>query len=275
MTYSAKATTNNKPIVANLTFFVDNGIPPINYVTDKGLERGGEYREHALKLIDGRSLSYNLSLNKEGFEFINHNTSVDNFYDNDEIEQVYNSEIVDLIKKRTGAHDVVVFDHTVRVENENLRDEKGVREPVLFVHNDYTHESGPQRVRDLIPKDRAESLLANRFNIINIWRSIAGPVVTTPLAVCDATTISQGQLITAERRTKDRIGHTQAMTYNDDNKWYYFSEMKRNEALLIKTYESDEAIYGGPSGHSAFKNSSAPSDSLPRQSIETRVFAFY
>jgi len=76
MTYSAKATTNSKPIVANLTFFVDNGIPPINYVTDKGLERGGEYREHALKLIDGRSLSYNLSLNKEGFEFINHNTSV-------------------------------------------------------------------------------------------------------------------------------------------------------------------------------------------------------
>jgi len=133
MTYPAKATTNNKPIVANLTFFVDNGTPPINHVTDKGLERGGEYREHALKLIDGRSLSYNLSLNKEGFEFINHDTSVDNFYDNDEIEQVYNSEIVDLIKKRTGAHDVVVFDHTIRVENENLRDEKGVREPVLFV----------------------------------------------------------------------------------------------------------------------------------------------
>ena len=51
--------------------------------------------------------------------------------------------------------------------------------------------------------------------------------------------------------------------------------MKSNEALIIKKYESDEAIYGGPSGHSSFKNASAPSDSLPRESIETRVFAFY
>ena len=85
--------------------------------------------------------------------------------------------------------------------------------------------------------------------------------------MCDATTISQDQLITAERRTKDRIGHTQAMTYNGENKWYYFSEMKRNEALLIKTYESDEDIYGGPSGHSAFKNASAPSPLIKNSPI--------
>tara|TARA_B110000116_G_scaffold73092_1_gene63350 strand:+ start:484 stop:1314 length:831 start_codon:yes stop_codon:yes gene_type:complete len=275
MNYAVDPLSKIEPLVANLTFFVDNGEPPINYVTEKGLERGGEYREHTLELIDGRILRYELSLNKEGFEFLEHKTSVMDFYNNDEIEHVYNIEIIDLIKKRTGADDVVVFDHTVRVENEDRRSEKEVREPVLFVHNDYTHESGPQRVRDLLSEDRAKDLLTRRFNIINIWRSIAGPVQTTPLAVCDATTISQGQLITAERRTKDRVGYTQAMTYRSDNKWYYFSDMIRNEALLIKTYESNEDKYGGPSGHSAFKNTSAPSDALPRESIETRVFAFF
>ena len=64
-------------------------------------------------------------------------------------------------------------------KNDDLRDEKQVREPVLFVHNDYTEQSGPQRVRDLLPPDEAEDLLTRRFNIINIWRSIAGLVQTT------------------------------------------------------------------------------------------------
>jgi len=99
MNYAVDPLSKIEPLVANLTFFVNNGEPPINYVTEKGLERGGEYREHALELIDGRILRYELSLNKEGFEFLEHKTSVNDFYNNDEIEHVYNIEIIDLIKK--------------------------------------------------------------------------------------------------------------------------------------------------------------------------------
>ncbi len=98
---------------------------------------------------------------------------------------------------------------------------------------------------------------------------------TTPLALCDAQTIAPEQLITAERRTKDRVGHTQCMTHSDDNRWYYVPDLVRDEALLIKTYESDPEHHGGPSGHSAFANPAAPADAPPRQSIETRAFAFF
>jgi hypothetical protein len=275
MDHQAETASSAQSVTADLTFFVDNGEPPVNHVTEKGLERGGEYRQHALNLRDGRPVRDSLSLDREGFELLPHDTKVADFFDTDEVERVYNPEIEALVKAATGAARVVVFDHTVRVENEDLRSEKQVREPVLFVHNDYTDESGPQRVRDMLPPDEAEDLLTRRFNIINIWRSIAGPVQTTPLAVCDAQTISPGQLITAERRTKDRVGHTQAMTFSDENRWYYFSDMRRDEAMLLKTYESDEKNHGGPSGHSAFSNPTAPADAAPRESIETRVFAFF
>ncbi|NKB49089.1 MAG: methyltransferase [Alphaproteobacteria bacterium] len=275
MDHQAEAAPTTQSVTAELTFFVDNGEPPVNHVTEKGLERGGEYRKHALNLRDGRAVRDSLSLNREGFELWQHDTMMTDFFDPEEVERVYDREIVALVKQATGAKRVFVFDHTIRVENEDRRGEKQVREPVLFVHNDYTHQSGPQRVRDLLPADEAEDLLTRRFNIINIWRSIAGPVQTTPLAVCDAQTIGADQLITAERRTKDRVGHTQAMTFSDDNRWYYFSDMRRDEAMLLKTYESDEQNHGGPSGHSAFTNPTAPADAAPRESIETRVFAFF
>jgi len=275
MDHPAEQAETTEIVTAPLTFFVDNGEPPVNHVTEKGLERGGEYRQHALDLRDGRSIRDNLSLDREGFELWRHDTAVVDFFDSDEVERVYNPEIEALVKAATGASRVFVFDHTIRVENEEVRHEKQVREPVLFVHNDYTEESGPQRVRDLLPADEAEDLLTRRFSIINIWRSIAGPVQTTPLAVCDAQTIGPEQLITAERRTKDRVGHTQAMTFSDENRWYYFPDMRRDEAMLLKTYESDEANHGGPSGHSAFTNPAAPADAAPRESIETRVFAFF
>ena len=275
MDHQAEAANSTGSVTADLTFFVDSGEPPVNYVRDNRLERGGEYRQHALDLRDGRAIRDSLSLDKEGFVLLPHDTKMVDFFDTDEVERVYNPEIEALVKAATGATRVFVFDHTLRVENDDLRDEKQVREPVLFVHNDYTEQSGPQRVRDLLPPDEAEDLLTRRFNIINIWRSIAGLVQTTPLAVCDAQSISPGQLITAERRTKDRVGHTQAMTFSEHNRWYYFSDMGRDEAMLLKTFESDEKNYGGPSGHSAFSNPNAPADAAPRESIETRVFAFF
>ncbi len=275
MDHQAEAAETAGSVTASLNFYVDDGTTPVNVVTEKGLERGGEYREHELTLRDGREVRDTLSLDREGFELWHHDTAMTDFFDPEEVERVYDREIVELIKEATGAKRVYVFDHTVRVEDDDTRSEKQVREPVLFVHNDYTEESGPQRVRDLLPPDEAEDLLSRRFAIINIWRSIAGPVQTTPLALCDAQSIAPEQLITAERRTKDRVGHTQCMTYSPDNRWYYFSDMQRDEALLLKTYESDPEHHGGVSGHSAFTNPAAPADAPPRQSIETRVFAFF
>lgn len=262
-------------VTAPLTFFVDNGEPPVNHVTENGLERGGEYRDHALQIHDARPLGDSLSLSRQGFELWRHDTKVANFFDPEEIERVYNPEVEKLIKQASGASQVYVFDHTIRVENEQKRTAEKVREPVMFVHNDYTEQSGPQRVRDFLPPEEAEELLKRRFAIIQVWRSIAGPIQTMPLALCDAQTIAPAQLITAERRTKDRVGHTQCMTYSDTNRWFYFPDMRRDEAMLLKTFESDPANHGGVSGHSAFTNPQAPADAEPRQSIETRAFAFF
>ena len=93
------------------------------------------------------------------------------FYDAKAIEKIYYPEVVELLRRVTGATEVHIFDHTLRVEDEAKRRAHGTRLPVSIVHNDYTELSGPQRVRDLLSPDEAARFLANRFAMVNIWRS--------------------------------------------------------------------------------------------------------
>ncbi len=108
-----------------------------------------------------------------------------------------------------------------------------------------------------------------------MWRSIAGPVLTTPLALCDATSIRDTDLVASERRAKDRIGELQLVTHNPDHRWFWFSAMTRNEATLFKTFDSSLDGQARRSIHTAFVNPDAPADAGPRESMETRTFAFF
>ena len=95
------------------------------------------------------------ALERNGFRFVRHDTKVADFYDEDEIKRVYYPEMVALIKAESGAKRVVVFDHTLRTADDEMRESKQIREVVRRVHNDYTEWSAPQRVRDILP-DEAE-----------------------------------------------------------------------------------------------------------------------
>ncbi len=127
--------------------------------------------------------------------------------------RVYYPEMEALVKAESGAARVVVFDHTLRTADDELRESRKIREVVRRVHNDYTEWSGPQRVRDLLP-DEADELLSRRFAIIQVWRPIRHPVETHPLAICDARSISTEDFVVSERRYPNRIGQTYAITYN-------------------------------------------------------------
>ena len=193
----------------------------------------------------------------------------------DELRSVYYPEMEQLVKDMTGAARVLIFDHTLRAEDNATREEKKVREPVRRVHNDYTEWSGPQRVRDLLPPDEAEELLRHRFAVIQVWRPIRKPVETAPLAIADAMSIAPKDLIPTERRYPNRVGETYHMTFNPSHRWFYFPEMRRNEALVFKCYDSKKDGRARFSAHAAFEAPNSPPDAPPRESIEMRTLAFF
>jgi hypothetical protein len=221
---------------------------------------------------DARALQPAPAVDREGFAMVNYPSAVSNFYDDHEVRRVYYPECERLVKQATGAVRVLVFDHIVR--NAATGGEKGIKLPATAVHNDYTSKSGPQRVRDLLPSE-ADVLLKNRFAIINVWRPIRGPLLDAPLAVCDARSIAPSDLVPSARIYPDRRGEIQAVRFNPGHRWYYYPEMKADEAILLKCYDSAEDGRARFTAHSAFVDPTTPPGAPPRESIETRCLVFF
>jgi len=196
------------------------------------------------------------------------------FYDAEELRDVYYPEMERLIAAQSGAVRVHVFDHTLRTSDEAAREARQLREPVLAVHNDYTEWSGPQRVRDIFP-DEAEVLITKRFAIIQVWRAINKPVERDPLAIADARSLEESDFIPAERRFPNRVGEIYQFRHNPAHRWYHFPRMHRDEALVFKVYDSTKDGRARWGAHSAFADPATPAGAPTRESIEIRAFAFF
>ncbi len=276
MALSAELETAPDTIEATLNYIVDDGSKAFTIVATPGgsdTRSGGTPDPRRVVIHNGR-LHDDFVLERNGFRFVRHDTKVADFFDEAEIRRVYYPEMEALIKAESGAKRVVVFDHTLRTADDELRESKKIREVVRRVHNDYTEWSAPQRVRDILP-DEAEELLKRRFAIIQVWRPIRHPVETFPLAMADARTLSPGDMIVSERRAPDRIGQTYAIKYNPAHQWYWFPRMRREEAYVFKVYDSMTDGRARWTAHTAFEDPTTPPHARPRESIEIRTMAFF
>jgi len=265
-------------VEAVLNYSVDTGVKPVTHTAKVGstpVERTGTHEPRRVTIRDARPLAGHLSLDREGFVFVQHDTRVMDFYDEPELRSVYYPEIEGLVKHHTGAVRVVIFDHTLRAQDDALRAEKQVREPNRTVHNDYTEWSAPKRVRDLLPADEAENLLQHRFAVIQVWRPIRNPVRTNPLAIADARSLRPENLIAAQRSYPGRVGETYQVTYSPEHRWLYFPGMQRNEAIVFKVYDSEKDGRARFTAHTSFDDPTSPLDAPARESIEVRTLAFF
>jgi hypothetical protein len=237
----------------------------------------GNYVMRPVVIHNGRARAGGFSLDREGFILTTHLSAVVDFYDDDQIATVYEDEVKALVLSATGCTRVEIFDHTRRAASLDVQKARLIREPASIIHNDYTARSGPQRLRDHFreARDEAEALLSRRFAIVNVWRSIRGTVRNAPLALCDASSVAPQDLVSVKRQAKDRIGEIQQAVHSPAHRWYYFPEMTMDEALLIKTYDSETDGRARFTIHTSFDDPAAIADAPPRESLETRCFVFF
>ena len=267
---------HSHPIRASLQYLAaGDGGDAVYHASQAGgaaADHDGQYDLREVTIHDGRGRDFDLD--GAGFMLAPHVSATTDFHDDAALAAVYDAEAKALVAEATGARRVEVFDHTRRAASDRLRRQQLMREPSAVIHNDYTPWSAERRLRDILP-DEAETLLAGRFAIINIWRSIAGRVETNPLAFCDSRSLAEGDLVEVTRQAQDRIGQIQMARFNPAHEWVYFPHMEMDEVALIKTYDS---ATDGPTRftiHTAFTDPTSAPDAAPRQSIETRCFAFF
>ncbi|HEY2183624.1 MAG TPA: CmcJ/NvfI family oxidoreductase [Xanthobacteraceae bacterium] len=264
-------------VEATLNYIVDTGEKIFTETAVPGsvdVRSGGQQDPRRITIRNGRRFADQFGLEQNGFRFVPHDTEVKDFFEEEQIRRVYYPEMEALVKAESGASQVVVFDHTLRTADDELRQTQKIREVVRRVHNDYTEWSAPQRVRDLLPQE-AEELLRRRFAIVQVWRPIRHPVETFPLAICDARTLSVDDLVVSERRYPNRVGQTYAIKYNPAHRWYWFPRMRREEAIVFKVFDSLRDGRARWTAHTAFDDPSSPRNARPRESIEIRTLAFF
>jgi hypothetical protein len=266
-----------KVVNAQLNYLAEATRKPVNYAYDPpaGVPlRSGKYIAQTVAIRNGREQLNKFSLDTNGFVLTEDETAVKDFYDPDEVKSVYYPEVERLIKRVTGAERVMVFDHIVRNPVLAERGEKGARGPAKFVHNDYSFKSAPRRVRDHLPEE-ADRLLRNRFAEINVWRAIRGPIESSPLALCDARSLGAGDIVPVDLVYRERVGEIFGFLYNPKHRWYYFPRMERNEAILLKCYDSRDDGRARFTAHSSFEDPNSPLNAAPRESIEVRALVFW
>jgi len=264
---------------AAMNYSVDNG-RPIDYYfyePDPALPLnppGTDVRE--VEIRDGWPLAERFSVDREGFELKPFESAFTRFDDDSPIKTEFYPQVVEFVRRHSGARRVEVFDHTIRKRlPADLKQQTEVQRPaVLLVHSDYTPKSGPQRVRDLLPEE-ADRLLSRRVAFYNVWKPLYDTVEELPLAMCDAHSIDQGDMLLMELKYRERTGEIYVMRYSPSHRWYYFPRMTPGQALLLKTYDSETDGRARFMGHSAFEDPDTPPNPRRRQSIELRTMAFF
>ncbi|MGP0090879.1 MAG: CmcJ/NvfI family oxidoreductase [Xanthobacteraceae bacterium] len=269
---------------AGLSYLSPTTQRPYNYMYEppEGTPRQNcEYVVTPVRITDARVMTSLPSIHVEGFELWDAPTSMADFRDEAAIRTCYYEEAVELAKRVTGARHAYVFDHALRRREPGRpalsfgRDGDGSRPAAVGrVHNDYSEASGQRRFAVLGSEQKIPSP-AHRFAIINIWRSIGGRVMDTPLAVCDARTICARDLVASDVHYPQRSGEIYLVNPSSRHQWFYFHEMDRHEALVFKQYDSQVNGVARFTPHSAFDLPNIPSDSPLRESIEIRCLVTY
>lgn len=250
------------------------------YTPPAGAAPESRYQARRVTIRDARAAA-GLSIDTHGFELRAVPTAVRDFFDDDGVRRAYYPEVIAAVRAATGARDVRVFDHQVRLREPD-------HPPLTFgrdgnamfpsaagrAHNDYTEASGRARLALVLPADRAAAV--QRYAIVNVWRSITDyPVLDTPLAVCDARSVAPADLVASDVRYPSRTGEIYVVVYDPRHAWSYFSAMQRDEIMIFKQYDSITNGVARFTPHAAFDHPEMPPGAPPRRSIEARCLVVY
>jgi len=251
----------------------DGSLPHPTYIDRlETYERPVETHHVTVHDVSGREDEYSLDAN--GFQFHRHVATEKDFLDDDQIKASYFPETEQLLKDVTGASRIFIFDHIIRRHSptSSSRD-RTAPGPFQRVHIDQSYTAALSRVSYHLPED-AEKLLKGRVQIINVWRPIK-QVVRDPLAVAEAHSVPDTDLVPTALIYANRKGETYQVRHSASHKWYYKYGLTPEEVLFIKCFDSKTDGRARRVPHTAFVDPTTD-DSLPaRESIEVRALVFH
>ncbi len=246
----------------------------------------GAFDEHRVSIADARAATPAPSLDLHGFALLPHASPVADYDDAAEIDAHYPKAACDLIRRVTGADLVAPMGWMLRSSAPNA---EGVQPPASDVHVDVTPERAPRAAAHYLEQCGQVGFAYGRFIITSLWRAISPPPQDWPLALCDGRSVRDdeghanvmirvpslpvGEALFAPIEGEETLPSASLFPRESAHRWFYYPNLTRDEALLLKFYDSRRAgAWRVP--HTAFLDPSATA-SQPRRSIEFRSIAYF
>ncbi|RHZ54272.1 hypothetical protein CDV55_104666 [Aspergillus turcosus] len=233
--------------------------------------------DRTVVIHDARGLDK--TVDENGFEYFNHPKPDADYSTDDSIKRVYYPAMMQMIKEKFGASEVMIFNHRIRnvpYSTQYGTDYNSYTGPVLRPHVDFAPVHAPMFIKRIRPQTYQE-YEGRRWQVINFWRPLS-TVLRDPLAVADARTVPEtDELVHVaypgtpyETKSFLTMGGVEGM-----HRWYYYPEQKPDEVLAFKIYDSapkhaDARVVP----HTSFRWLDVQ-DAPTRYSIEVRCFLAY
>jgi hypothetical protein len=246
-----------------------------------------------LRIHDARPIAADLSLDREGFKLIRHESELANRGDVELIRREAHAYLEDLapavqralgaswIIPRTASNTGVVVRSATRIVPGQpfyyQRNKGAIEVPYPNAHLDYTEASALNLARAENHHRGLAQRPYSRLVIIQAWQAISPPPQDRPLALMDASTLDAADTFPmgADPDPNDLSGdaiRARLVVSNPAQRWLYFSDMVPSDVILFKGYDSANSA---TPPHSSFLNESVADRSHPRESVEGRFFVYY
>lgn len=284
MASSASAARNSDSIDLPFVTAVLNFSQPIPRAYSNVPDPSKTYRPLEAKevnIYDARPIRDRLDLDVQGFALFDHKSSVSHLRDAEALQKTYHEEGCALVKKISGADYVLPYRNycQVRMSPRGAKEAgNDTNRPSGFVHADITRKTFLDWAK-WVQQDEGVTLPPySRACLYGAWRAVSVPPHDFPLTVGDARTHKTGNYVIMDNITSmekdDHSVETRLALYDPDERYYYFSNMREDELLLFKVYDSKfndaQTVM-----HTSFNNTKKWPNASPRESIEARFFAFW
>jgi len=275
-------------IEADLTYLASDSHINRRFVAP-GLEiNTGRYETHRVTIRNARPFQDNITLDTHGFQLVRSPSAVRDFTAKAEVDEIYGKEVEALIRSVTGATGVVLLGGAVRTAD--AYEGGPTQAPAAEVHVDFYPRGTEERLKAAYDQHFPGGAGFKRAFACSVWRAFSPPPQNMPLALCDGTSVREGddgmpnRFIRVDKMPDEnaRMGEwpgeeklisASVFQYDPAHRWWYFPDMIRDEVLIIKFYDSDlTRAWRCP--HTAFRLPEHLKANI-RRSIEFRALAYF
>ena len=243
------------------------------------ISRRANTSKHEVAIHDARERldRGDVDLDANGFALLKLASDVADFRDDAAVKAVYYPEVEALAKRTTGCAEVFITQHVIRTEDTSDFNKAYAR----FLHCDYSIADPRDMAARALTKRglRPEDYAGRDFAWYNSWQPFDNAVFKNPLAVVDAATLADDDVVDyyytgySNAGTSDS-GKSAMPMRNPSHRFYYVSRMATDEVLFIKQLDT-RGRRTAVCPHTSFDDPTSPADAPPRRSIEVRMMVAF